>query len=82
MNRDIKPDKPSKASALLLLGASAAGGTIVFVTGGVVSVLLSYLPFSPLQSLATFIVLATTVGYVLNRVVARENIHLLNARVD
>lgn len=62
--------------------ASAAGGTIVYVTGGLVSVLLCIAPFAPLESLSVFILIATVLGYVCNSWAGVEGRDLAGTRAD
>jgi len=49
--------------------ASAAGGTLMFVTAGLISAALAIVPLAPSWSLAIFILLAAGVSYLLNRAV-------------
>jgi DHA1 family bicyclomycin/chloramphenicol resistance-like MFS transporter len=66
----IRPAAASRAMEMFSEKAgasSAAGGTIMFVTAGSVSVILSNAPLPPLESLSIFILIATTLGYALNK---------------
>ncbi|MDE1164943.1 MAG: hypothetical protein PW845_06015 [Pseudomonas sp.] len=55
---DVATKPPAKAAArFVLIALVGAGGCV----------LLAYLPFSPLHSLATFIMVATVMGYGLNK---------------
>ncbi len=65
----VRPAAASRAMEMFSEKAgasSAAGGTIMFVTAGVVSVLLCVAPVPPLQSLSVFILVATLLGYGFN----------------
>ncbi len=66
----VRPAAASRAMEMFSEKAgasSAAGGTIMFVTAGVVSVVLSLAPFPPLESLSGFILIATILGYGFNK---------------
>lgn len=53
--------------------ASAAGGTLMFVTGGLVSFVLAVVPWPPSWSLAVFILFAAIISYALNRMISRSS---------
>ncbi|MGY4494895.1 hypothetical protein [Pseudomonas sp. TE3610] len=66
----VRPAAASRAMEMFSEKAgasSAAGGTIMFVTAGFVSVLLSIAPFPPQASLSGFILIATILGYGFNK---------------
>lgn len=66
----VRPAAASRAMEMFSEKAgasSAAGGTLMFVTAGVVSVLLAVAPFPPQESLAAFILIATVLGYGFNK---------------
>jgi DHA1 family bicyclomycin/chloramphenicol resistance-like MFS transporter len=66
----VRPAAASRAMEMFSEKAgasSAAGGTLMFVTAGVVSVLLAVAPFPPLASLSVFILIATVLGYGFNK---------------
>lgn len=66
----VRPAAASRAMEMFSEKAgasSAAGGTIMFVTAGFVSVMLSIAPFPPQVSLSGFILFATLLGYCFNK---------------
>jgi DHA1 family bicyclomycin/chloramphenicol resistance-like MFS transporter len=66
----VRPAAASRAMEMFSEKAgasSAAGGTIMFVTAGSVSMLLSNAPMPPLESLSIFIVVAAVLGYTFNK---------------